>query len=238
MELSLSYTNGFLYRMCSFGAECMRPVRMVEDHGVNAVSLQQQSSLVGRKGYESATFGERYPVVMNLPVPMRSMSAMSVSTSSTRTDGENMKGDMRVTGQTPLVKDSLYEEGASGGLDLLVGVAAMAEAQAVKGEKPKKKRGRKPTPGMTEEERRQHRLMKNRRTAEISRQRRLDYTRTLRNENDDLREENCILRERINMLCMRLGENPFVGSPIGHSVKKEEFLQGSQPFSPVSSTTT
>lgn len=48
----------------------------------------------------------------------------------------------------------------------------------------KKKRGRKPTPGLTEEDRRQARLLKNRRTAEISRRRKLALMNQLTTQRD------------------------------------------------------
>ncbi len=64
-----------------------------------------------------------------------------------------------------------------------------------------KKRGRKPTPGMTEEDRKRARLLKNRRTAENSRRRKLVYLQNLRSERDDavaecerLRADNSRLR--------------------------------------------
>lgn len=49
----------------------------------------------------------------------------------------------------------------------------------------KKKRGRKPTPGLTDEDRRQARLLKNRRTAETSRRRKLAMLNELTAERDE-----------------------------------------------------
>lgn len=51
----------------------------------------------------------------------------------------------------------------------------------------KKKRGRKPTPGLTDEGRRQARLLKNRRTAEVSRRRKLALLHQLTSERDEAR---------------------------------------------------
>lgn len=48
----------------------------------------------------------------------------------------------------------------------------------------KKKRGRKPTPGLSDEDRRKARLLKNRRTAEISRRRKLAQLNKLTEQRD------------------------------------------------------
>lgn len=79
----------------------------------------------------------------------------------------------------------------------------------------KKKRGRKPTPGMTEEERKRARLLKNRRTAEMSRRRKNLYIQTLTSQRDTalaecerLRADNRRLRAIIqNTSCPRSNYN-------------------------------
>lgn len=53
--------------------------------------------------------------------------------------------------------------------------------------KNKKKRGRKPKPGLTDEDRRQARLLKNRRTAESSRRRKAEQLQQIRTERDEAR---------------------------------------------------
>lgn len=73
-----------------------------------------------------------------------------------------------------------------------------------------KKRGRKPTPGMSEEDRKRARLMKNRRTAEMSRRRKVAYLETLRNERDDAVAECERLRADNARLRARLAEKPPV----------------------------
>lgn len=88
------------------------------------------------------------------------------------------------------------------GLELLRIASEVISSRNTKSDSPApKKRGRKPTPGMTEEDRRQARLLKNRRTAEISRRRKLIYLQNLRSERDDavaecerLRADNSRLR--------------------------------------------
>lgn len=70
--------------------------------------------------------------------------------------------------------------------------------------KVRKKRGRKPTPGLTDEDRRQARLLKNRRTAETSRRRKLALMKTLTSERDQavqiadkLKKHNAYLLDRL-----------------------------------------
>lgn len=88
------------------------------------------------------------------------------------------------------------------GLELLR--AASEAVSAMPTVKTNKKRGRKPTPGLSEEERKQARLLKNRRTAEMSRRRKLQHLQTLQHERDcavaenaRLRAENAALRARL-----------------------------------------
>lgn len=68
----------------------------------------------------------------------------------------------------------------------------------------KKKRGRKPTPGLTDEDRRQARLLKNRRTAEVSRRRKLALMRSLTEQRDDAKKVVQCLRDCNEYLVDRL----------------------------------
>lgn len=70
----------------------------------------------------------------------------------------------------------------------------------------KKKRGRKPTPGLTDEGRRQARLLKNRRTAETSRRRKVALLHTLEKERDEAKREAAVLRGRNFLLIQRLAD--------------------------------
>eukprot|EP00177_Eucheuma_denticulatum_P005979 GFKZ01010902.1.p2 GENE.GFKZ01010902.1~~GFKZ01010902.1.p2 ORF type:complete len:194 (-),score=28.37 GFKZ01010902.1:92-673(-) len=70
----------------------------------------------------------------------------------------------------------------------------------------KKKRGRKPTPGLTEEDRRQARLLKNRRTAETSRKRKLALLHRLTSERDEAKQVADQLRKHNEYLTARLAE--------------------------------
>lgn len=68
----------------------------------------------------------------------------------------------------------------------------------------KKKRGRKPAPGLTDEDRRQARLLKNRRTAEISRRRKLALLNQLTDERDRAQADASLLRQHNQYLIERL----------------------------------
>lgn len=68
----------------------------------------------------------------------------------------------------------------------------------------KKKRGRKPTPGLTDEDRRQARLLKNRRTAETSRRRKLALLNQLTAERDEAKLVADRLRKHNDYLTARL----------------------------------
>lgn len=68
----------------------------------------------------------------------------------------------------------------------------------------KKKRGRKPTPGLSDEDRRQARLLKNRRTAEISRRRKLAQLQHLSDERDRAHALISALRAANQLLTSRL----------------------------------
>lgn len=68
----------------------------------------------------------------------------------------------------------------------------------------KKKRGRKPTPGLTDEDRRQARLLKNRRTAETSRRRKLAMLNELMAERDEAKTVTKKLRKHNEYLTKRL----------------------------------
>lgn len=70
--------------------------------------------------------------------------------------------------------------------------------------KVKKKRGRKPTPGLTEEDRRQARLLKNRRTAEMSRKRKVALLNTLTEERDEYKRISRSLQSCNDYLINRL----------------------------------
>lgn len=70
----------------------------------------------------------------------------------------------------------------------------------------KKKRGRKPTPGLSEEDRRQARLLKNRRTAETSRRRKLALLNQLTTERDEAKQVADQLRRHNEYLTARLAE--------------------------------
>lgn len=68
----------------------------------------------------------------------------------------------------------------------------------------KKKRGRKPTPGLTDEDRRQARLLKNRRTAETSRRRKLALMNRLTVERDEAVAKVDMLKRHNEYLLCRL----------------------------------
>lgn len=70
----------------------------------------------------------------------------------------------------------------------------------------KKKRGRKPTPGLTDEDRRHARLLKNRRTAESSRRRKLAVLNQLTVERDEARLVVDRLKKHNDYLIERLAE--------------------------------
>lgn len=70
----------------------------------------------------------------------------------------------------------------------------------------KKKRGRKPTPGLTDEDRRQARLLKNRRTAESSRRRKLALLNQLTAEREEAKLVADRLRKHNDYLTLRLAE--------------------------------
>lgn len=70
----------------------------------------------------------------------------------------------------------------------------------------KKKRGRKPTPGLTDEDRRQARLLKNRRTAETSRRRKLALLNQLTSERDEAKQVANQLRRQNEFLTAKLAE--------------------------------
>lgn len=86
------------------------------------------------------------------------------------------------------------------------GVAAALPSGFVLGKdgKIKKKRGRKPTPGLTDEDRRQARLLKNRRTAETSRRRKLALLNQLTTERDEAKVVADRLRKHNDYLTARL----------------------------------
>lgn len=103
---------------------------------------------------------------------------------------------------------------ALSGLELLRAATEVVQStQGGKGgdkvEKTNKKRGRKPTPGLSEEDRKQARLLKNRRTAEMSRRRKLLYLQTLQHERDGAVAENKRLHAENEALRARLANlNP------------------------------
>lgn len=68
----------------------------------------------------------------------------------------------------------------------------------------KKKRGRKPTPGLTDEDRRQARLLKNRRTAETSRRRKLALLNRLTEERNEAKKMAQYLQDCNEYLVQRL----------------------------------
>lgn len=70
----------------------------------------------------------------------------------------------------------------------------------------KKKRGRKPTPGLSEEDRRQARLLKNRRTAETSRRRKLALLNRLTTERDVAKQHVQQLKQINQLLISRLAK--------------------------------
>ncbi|KAJ8905887.1 hypothetical protein NDN08_002390 [Rhodosorus marinus] len=140
--------------------------------------------------------------------------ALGVSPSGFREDGRS------------ILKPSEADGGPTQGVELLLGVAALAEDNLMfKKEKeltePRRKRGRRPTPGMTPEERRTHRLMKNRRTAEISRQRKLEQTKSLQLENESLKKEVSELKAKISLLQRRMRESTDRTTTKPRTVKTE-----------------
>ncbi|PXF49513.1 hypothetical protein BWQ96_00583 [Gracilariopsis chorda] len=70
----------------------------------------------------------------------------------------------------------------------------------------KKKRGRKPTPGLSDEQRRQARLLKNRRTAETSRRRKIALMKRLSAERDEARDAALKMAHLISRLHQRLAQ--------------------------------
>ncbi|KAI0562716.1 hypothetical protein FGB62_55g043 [Gracilaria domingensis] len=68
----------------------------------------------------------------------------------------------------------------------------------------RKKRGRKPTPGLSDEQRRQARLLKNRRTAETSRRRKIALMKRLAIERDDAQRTALKMGTLIHILHERL----------------------------------
>lgn len=86
----------------------------------------------------------------------------------------------------------------------------------------KKKRGRKPTPGLTDEDRRQARLLKNRRTAETSRRRKLALLNKLKAERDEAKLVAEQLRKHNEYLTARLAK--ALGSSVDKLLKNEPSL--------------
>ncbi|CAN8073000.1 unnamed protein product, partial [Agarophyton chilense] len=78
---------------------------------------------------------------------------------------------------------------------------------------PRKKRGRKPTPGLSEEQRRQARLLKNRRTAATSRRRKMALMHSLVVERDCARRVADRLAALVGALHRGLADERCVSVP-------------------------
>lgn len=86
--------------------------------------------------------------------------------------------------------------------------------------KVKKKRGRKPTPGLTEEDRRQARLLKNRRTAEMSRRRKMQYVHDLKAECESFKGLCAKLQRENDALRAQLAKCVVNGFDIGNGAER------------------
>lgn len=103
-------------------------------------------------------------------------------------------------------------------------IAASLPAGFVLGKdgKIKKKRGRKPTPGLSDEDRRKARLLKNRRTAEISRRRKLAQLNKLAEERDCAQQSVEQLRSVNEHLLCKLAA--AMGMTKGELAEKDEII--------------
>lgn len=86
----------------------------------------------------------------------------------------------------------------------------------------KKKRGRKPTPGLSEEQRRQARLLKNRRTAETSRRRKIALMKRLSVERDEAHDVALKMAHLISRLHQRLAQQ--MNLPVNKLLEDEPSL--------------
>lgn len=92
----------------------------------------------------------------------------------------------------------------------------------------KKKRGRKPTPGLTDEDRRQARLIKNRRTAEISRRRKLALLNRLTEERDEAQKKAQYLQDCNEYLVQRLAN--VIGVSVASLTKTDPKIEACSKF--------